>query len=164
MELLTYCEPAKWQGILEKLGFSSKLVVSLTDAKGGILLTSSNARNPLCNSIRNKPEALKFICSQTNTAMTQQVHATREPVIETCEAGMLRIAIPVIYENEIVGQITGCGVMEAPEEIDAFYLSKQIDITEENVSELMQQITISSKQSLLNVATDTKKELLKINL
>lgn len=162
MELFTLCKSEQWQEILEKLSQKSKLVMSLTDPGGKIFLTSSGVRNPLCTEIRNKPEALKFICSQTNTAMTQMVSRTKEPVVETCEGGMLRVAVPVLFEGEILGQITGCGVLDNPDEIDAFYLSKQTGLEESVINEMIKDIEICLEETVASFSNEILDELQKI--
>ena len=127
---------AEWRRILETMQKKTSLAMSLTDPEGKILL-SVGTRNPLCTRIRENSETLTYICSQTNTAMTMQVKATKDIVVEYCEAGMIRAAIPIIVKDQIIGQITGCGLIGDPDEIDAYYLAQTLDATEDQVQKML---------------------------
>ena len=147
-----------WISLLTTVAEASGLAMSLTDPGGKIILSAGD-RNPLCTKIRDNSQALTYICSQTNTAMTQQVKETMKPVLETCEGGMLRLAMPIIRNGEVIGQVTGCGVAEDLEEIDPFYLSQQIGLTEEEVGELVGKVPVKTPESLQDIAKDVLPKL-----
>ncbi len=151
MDLFEIRDRDDWMKLLTDAFEKSGLAMSLTDPGGKIVL-SAGTRNPLCTNIRENSQALTYICSQTNTAMTQQVKKTMQSVLDTCDAGMLRIAIPIIRNGELVGQITGCGVAEDLEEIDPFYLSQQIGRSEKDVEELVGQVPVKVPESLQELA------------
>ena len=64
----------------------------------------------------------------------------RQPVIEECDAGMLKIVVPVFAGEEFVGAVGGCGLLPADGEIDAFMIAKTTQIDEPRIEQLSQGI------------------------
>ncbi len=141
----------EWCGLLDGFHDQTGLAVSLTDPNGKILLTCG-VRNPLCQAIRDKPETLTYVCSQTNMAMTAEVKATRHAVLESCEAGLVRVAIPVLKDGELVAQVTGCGIAASKDEIDVFMLSRQLGLEETEINELVEKVVVGSEEDIEKVA------------
>ena len=108
MDVLDLKTKEEWQGILDRIAGETKMTVTLTDDKGGHVLSTEGTRCQLCSKIRDKKESLTFICSQCNTAMLEDVKETGEPVIDFCDAGLIRMAVPVLKDGVLVGQLTAC--------------------------------------------------------
>ncbi len=136
-----------WLRIVEKLCQNLDMPVSLTDADGKILM-SAGERNPLCAHIREKTETLQAVCSQTAAAMTAALKASKAPVIDLCEAGLARVAVPIFHENEIVGQVSVCGKATDFDEIDPYYLAMTLDISEVEVGALVKKVQAISDEEM----------------
>jgi ligand-binding sensor protein len=150
----------EWEGILTRFSADTKMTASLTDDAGKILL-SVNSRYPLCSAIRENPDALTFVCSQTNTAMLAVVSKTLEPVVDLCEAGLIRVVVPVLHDGSLIGQVTACGLASNEDEPDAFLVAKQLDITEEKVLELAQSTPSGSEEELEQICSRLLDEISK---
>lgn len=135
----------QWREILRKIQQETGMEASLTDSEGSILLEEGD-RFPICKRIREKKEALTFICSQTNSAMLGEVKGTLKPAIEECEAGFLRIAIPIVDDGELTGQIVACGLRS--EDFDPFLISKQLGISEEEAEDLAKESPLGEEEEL----------------
>ena len=133
--------------MLETLGRKYGLAMAVVDEEGKIVL-SAGTRNPLCEQIRVNEESLTYICSQTSAAMSRELKTTLQPLVETCEAGMLRIAVPIVKEGRLIGQVTGCGVAEDDQAIDPETLALQMGKTEETVAELARDVEARSQQEM----------------
>jgi ligand-binding sensor protein len=105
-------------------------------------------RYPLCAAIRNNQTAATFICSQTNTAMLAVVKKTLEPEIDFCEAGLIRLVIPVVKNGELKGQVFACGLAAEDEELNSFLIAKQLNMPEHEVLELAKSTPFSSIEQL----------------
>ena len=86
---------AQWEELLEEVANQTLMTAMLTDREGAILKIRGN-RNPLCSRIRQSRDSQSAICGQTNTAMLEEARTTLSPVVEECEAGLLRIAVPIV--------------------------------------------------------------------
>jgi ligand-binding sensor protein len=137
----------EWQEILDRFAREIGMTACLTDDKGGLLQCRGD-RPPLCKAIRDKPQALTFICSQTNSAMLAEAKVTLRPQIDLCEAGLLRVVVPLIHDGVLVGQIAACGLAPLDQELDSFLIGKQLGLSEEQVLELARATPRASEEAL----------------
>ncbi|MBF0429960.1 MAG: PocR ligand-binding domain-containing protein [Fibrobacteria bacterium] len=154
MELLEVLGNEKWQALLDKLSRDYGLSVSLLDAEAASVLKSGEI-NVLCTHIREKKENRTFICAQTARGMTAELKETMKPVLDLCEAGLARFAIPVIRDGDLLGQVTGCGVISDPDEIDPFMLSQQSGADESKLKELIEQVKNTPEEILQKAVDET---------
>ena len=60
----------------------------------------------------------------------------RQAVIEECDAGMIKMVVPIFYESEFVGAVGACGFVLDDGEVDSFLINKMTEIDEEKVEQL----------------------------
>jgi ligand-binding sensor protein len=137
----------EWEEILSGFSSETKMTSCLNDEAGNHIFCVSD-RYPLCSTIRTNQDALTFICAQTNTAMTAVVSKTRKPEVDFCEAGLIRVVVPVVRDGAMVGQITACGLSSDDEELNAFLVSKEVGIPEDKVLELAEATPAGSEDEL----------------
>jgi len=65
-----------------------------------------------------------------------QAKKTGRFVVGECDAGLVKIAVPIFVEGEFLGTAGGCGRLPAGGEVEAFIIEKTTGLTEEEVSEL----------------------------
>jgi len=141
----------EWEAILDRFAQNARMTTCLTDEASAVLFCRMD-RYPLCAAIRSNSEALTFICSQTNTAMLAVVKKTLEPEIDACEIGLLRVVVPLVRDGALVGLITACGLAPEDGETETFLASKQLDMPEERVHELLQSTPVGSEKDLKALA------------
>ena len=61
---------------------------------------------------------------------------TCEPVIDECDAGMLKIAVPIFNDNAFLGTAGGCGLLPAGGEVETFLIEKTAGLTEKEIADL----------------------------
>jgi ligand-binding sensor protein len=105
-------------------------------------------RYPLCAAIRRNLTAATFICSQTNTAMLAVARKTRKPEIDICEAGMIRIVVPVLRDGELKAQVFACGLAAEDEELNSFLIARHLNLTEQEILELAASTPFGSIEKL----------------
>jgi ligand-binding sensor protein len=137
----------EWEVILDGFAQETNMTACVTDDAGKQLLCRVD-RYPFCAAVRDNREALTFICSQTNTAMLASVKQTLQPAVDACEVGLLRVVVPVVSDGTLVGQVTACGLAPDGEEIDAFLPAKQLNISEEEVEDLLRSTPAGSEVEL----------------
>jgi ligand-binding sensor protein len=129
----------EWQRVLDSFCQELEMPSAITDKENAVLRVSGQ-RNSLCSKIRSIKEASSFICSQAQQFMAEVAKEERKPVIEFCDAGMLKLVIPVFRQNEFVGTLTACGAYIGGEELDAFFIEKSTKLNEQEIEALIQQV------------------------
>ena len=137
----------EFQKILEDFSREVQMTTCMTDETGSDPECRFD-RYPLCAAIRRNQTAATFICSQTNTAMLAVVRKTRKPEIDLCEAGMIRIVVPVLQDGELKGQVFACGIAAEDEELNFFLLAKQLNLPEKEVLRLAESTPFGSIEKL----------------
>jgi ligand-binding sensor protein len=137
----------QWDELLEELASDSLMATALMDTEGSIL-RSHGRRSALCKLIRDSDEARMSVCSQTSQAMLELVRVSLTPVIEECEAGMLRLVIPVVRDGILVFQVAACGRLAHDGEIETFLVSKLLDMEEADVTDLSRSVTLVARRYL----------------
>lgn len=125
----------EWEAILDGFARDVNMTACLMDEGGGLLMSRVD-RYPLCASVRADTKATTFICSQTNAAMLAVVRKTLKPETGLCEAGLLRMVVPILKDGVMVGQVTACGLAAEDEEPSTLLVAEQLGITEERAAQL----------------------------
>ena len=143
----------EWLDVVARAYEETGMTATLTDDKGKHILDEQGERYPLCRKIRENETSLTFICSQTNTAMLEEVKQTGKPVIDECEAGLIRMVVPIFRDGVLIGQLTACGLAaKGEDEVDPFLIAKQAGISEEEVAELAAHTPAVAKEEIEAIA------------
>ena len=137
----------EWEMILERVAWDLNMTACLTDDTGAPFFCRLD-RYPVCSAIRANPEATTFICSRVNTAMLAVVRKTLRPEVDMCDAGLLRVVVPIVRDGTLVGLVTACGLAAKGEELNTFLLAKQLGVTEERVQELARSTPFGSEDEV----------------
>jgi ligand-binding sensor protein len=106
------------------------------DTSGRGVTGKPNWCNRLCPQIKANPESLAAICATGNQHFMAQARQTRMPVIGECDAGFLKIAVPIFVEDEFMGTAGGCGLLPTGGEVETFLLTKTMGQREDQIAEL----------------------------
>jgi ligand-binding sensor protein len=134
------------------------MAAMLTDDKGEVLRTYGE-RFPLCAAIRAKESASTYVCGQTNTVMLQIARRSLEPVVDLCEAGLFRVVLPIIRNEDLVGQIAACGRAPDDEEFDPFLAAQALEVSEDEILELFKDTPPCSEDEIEAVAQRLFREI-----
>jgi ligand-binding sensor protein len=159
MNVLELKPREEWETILQEIAKKTRMTVTLTDENGSHILHTQGTRCPLCSRIREKKEALTFICSQCNSAMLEEAKQLLEPVIDFCDAGMTRMVVPIVRHGELIGQLTACGGAAQAEEIDLYLVARQVGISEEEAETLAASTPAVSTDEVKKVANQSFSDL-----
>ncbi|MFO7738346.1 MAG: PocR ligand-binding domain-containing protein [Desulfatiglandaceae bacterium] len=129
----------EWQRILDSVCRELGIPSAITD-KENTVLEVGGQRNPLCSKIRSNPEASSFICSQAQQFMAEAAKETRRPIIDFCDAGMLKLVIPVFSQAGFAGTLTACGARIEGQELEAFLIEKSTKLKEAEIEALTKRV------------------------
>ncbi|MBW2195786.1 MAG: PocR ligand-binding domain-containing protein [Deltaproteobacteria bacterium] len=158
MTLLDLKSKEEWGEIVARFAQEAKMTACLTDDTGGKPQCYFD-RYPLCGAIRDDQESTTFICSQTNTVMLAMVKKTMEPEIDICEAGLVRLVVPILRNGRLIGQVFACGLASEQEDLNSFLIAKQLNVPEEKVLELAKSTPFGSEEKLKQLADRLFSEL-----
>lgn len=94
-------------------------------------------KNSFCREFKGTDYGAKM-CKQSHLELTQEVIATRRPVVGRCKAGLIKVVVPIFYKGEIIGVTGGCGVYKINEGLDMeklLELGKAAGLDEERIQE-----------------------------
>jgi ligand-binding sensor protein len=106
------------------------------DVEGVGVTDESVFGNELCARIQSIPKAQTFICAVAHNNMAAMAKNRGEPVVEECDAGMVKIVVPIFVDGEFIGAAGACGKLAEGEEVDAFMVNRSSGIPEEEVEAL----------------------------
>ena len=121
--------------------------------KDGIRITDyENWANKLCPMVKANKMGQSFICALANQNMMAQAIQTRKAVIEECDAGLVKIIVPIFVGDEFLGVAGGCGLLLNDGEVDYFMVSNATGIDEKEIqgmSDDINRITTHEAESLI---------------
>jgi ligand-binding sensor protein len=84
--------------------------------------------------------------------LANQAKDEMRAVIEECDAGLMKIVVPIVVDGEYIGAVGACGLLPADGEVDAFLVNKITDIEEAAVEELCEDLGVIETNSAEEVA------------
>lgn len=124
------------------------LNAGVTDHKGVRITTYANWANELCPAIKGNPKGLAAICAGAGQHFTRTITERREPMVDQCDAGMVKLAVPVIAKGELLGMAGGCGCLYRDEEVEYFMVNKAIGMEESEIETKAKGAPVYSKEQI----------------
>ena len=157
MKLTDLAPVEKWIELEKDIHQKSGLDVNVFDTKGYRISEFKNWANRLCPEIKATDKGQSFICAPAHMNIAALAMRSKEPVIEECDAGMLKLVVPIFLNDEYIGAVGACGFLLDDGEVDSFLVYKMTDINEDKVERLAQDvktITIEKVEMLAQYITE----------
>ncbi len=146
---MTELMPAEgWAELERQLHQRFNLNARAYDDKGFTFTGSLTWCNPLCPAIKARPQGLSAICSVANQAMTAEARQSRDAVVEACDAGLVKICVPVMADGQLAGIVSVCGGLAPGDEVDAFLVHKAAGLEEVEVGRLAAQVPAITRERI----------------
>jgi len=134
---LTDLQPLeKWIELEEAIRERSGMRASVYDTDGIGITGKSQHANDLCQEIRATGKGQTYICAVAHQNMAVMAQNSRFPVIEECDAGLIKIVVPIFVGDDFIGAAGGCGLLMEDGEVDDFMINKTTDLPEEKIAAL----------------------------
>jgi ligand-binding sensor protein len=140
MKLTDLAPLEKWMALEKEIHKKSGLDVNVFDTKGYRISEFKNWANRLCPEIKATDKGQSFICAPAHMNIATLAMRSKQPVIEECDAGMLKLVVPIMLNDEYVGAVGACGFLLDDGEVDSFLVNKMTDINEDKVERLAEGI------------------------
>ncbi len=148
MELVDLCSAENWKVLEDEIRKRSGLNAAVFNVDGVRINESSQWSNRLCPEIKAEPKGQSFICATAHMNIANQARQSGQTVIEECDAGMIKLVVPVFVNGTFLGAVGGCGYLLDDGEVDTFLVNKTTDIDEERVAQLAEGIpSISTEKA-----------------
>lgn len=96
--------------------------------------------NRFCPAVKADDRGQSFICAVAHMNIAEMARQAGEPVIEECDAGLLKLVVPIFIKDEFVGAVGACGLLLEDGEIDTFMVNKTLDWPEDDIEALSSDI------------------------
>ncbi|MBU4191583.1 MAG: PocR ligand-binding domain-containing protein [Pseudodesulfovibrio sp.] len=148
---LTDLQPKeKWVELQQELHDRFHLNADVMD-RDGTRLTGNTWGNDLCRAIREDAKGHGAICAPAGQVFVHLMQEGRAAFVEECDAGMVRISVPVIKDGELLGSVGGCGLMPEEGEVDEFMVEMSTDMDAETVAGLAKTVPVASEQRVREI-------------
>ncbi len=140
-----------WVELEKDIHQKTGLDVNVFDVKGYRITGFKNWANKLCPEIKATDKGQSFICAPAHMNIAMQAMRTGQPAIEECDAGLIKLVVPIFGGGEFAGAVGACGFLLDDGEIDTFLINKMTGIDEEKIerlSEGISAITTAKAESL----------------
>ena len=106
------------------------------DNQGIRISKVKNWSNRLCPAIKATDKGQSFICAVAHMNLAAMAEKQKGPVIEECDAGFVKMVVPIFRDNQMLGAVGACGVLLEDGEVDTFMVNRTTDIEETRIEEL----------------------------
>jgi ligand-binding sensor protein len=119
----------------------------------GIRITNNKVWvNQLCPAIKATDKGQAFICAVAHMNLANQARDQKKTVIEECDAGLMKIVVPIFMDGDFIGAVGACGLLPDGGEVDSFLINKMTDIDEAKIEALAEDIDVIEISSAEEVA------------
>jgi ligand-binding sensor protein len=136
MELTDILSEQEWAQFEKELFDRFKINCTVYNTSGVGVTGKPNWCNKLCPEVKANKDSLAAICAPGNQNFMAQAKQTSKPVIGECDAGLVKIAVPIYVNEEFLGTAGGCGLLPEGGEVETFLIEKTTGLSEEKIAEL----------------------------
>ena len=148
MELTDLLPLEEWMAFEKEIHERFGLDTNVFDTEG-IRITPYKAWvNTLCPEIKATDKGQSFICAVAHMNIATMAKNQGRPVVEECDAGLAKLVVPIIVNNEFIGAVAACGALLDDGEVDDFMINKTTGIEEEAIAGLADDIPNVTSQSI----------------
>jgi ligand-binding sensor protein len=152
VELTDLLPLEKWAELENEIHSQSGLESNVFNTDGIRITENKVWVNRLCPAIKATDRGQAFICAVAHMNLANQAKDEMRAVIEECDAGLMKIVVPIVVDGEYIGAVGACGLLPADGEVDAFLVNKITEIEEEVVEELCEDLGVIETNSAEEVA------------
>jgi ligand-binding sensor protein len=136
MKLTDIATLKQWLELEQKINTRSGLNASVFNAEGVRITDFKKWANKLCPVIKADEKGQSYVCAVAHQNIAAQAKQTHRWVIAECDAGLMKIAVPIFANGEFLGVAGGCGYIMGDGEVDLYMVHKTTGIPNEKLRNL----------------------------
>lgn len=153
MKLTDIATLESWMELERQIAERSGLNANVFDPHGVRISEFRHWNNRLCPEIKATEKGQSYICAVAHSNVATLARQGREAVVEECDAGLVKLVVPIFLDEEFLGVVGGCGHLLADGEVDSFMVNRTTGIEEqtiEGLSEGIDRISHEQAQYMVN--------------
>jgi len=148
MQLTDILPVEKWTELENDIHERSGLASNVFNVKGIRITDYKVWVNRLCPVVKAHDSGQSFICAVAHMNIADMAKNSKETVIEECDAGLLKMVVPIIVKGEFLGSVGACGLLLDDSDVDSFMVNRTIEIGEEKIEGLSDDIKRTSTEEV----------------
>lgn len=158
---LTDIQPLeKWAELEKDIHEKSGMDANVFNTDGIRITDVKNWVNRLCPAIKDTDRGQAFICAVAHMNLSILANNSQQPVIEECDAGIVKIVVPIIVSGEFLGAVGACGCVLEDGEVDDFMINKTTGIPEDTIASLAETVKTITHDKAESVAAYIESRIL----
>lgn len=157
MQLTDILPVEKWMELEKDIYERSGLDTNVFNTEGFRITEYKQWVNRLCPAVKADDRGQSFICAVAHMNIAGMAKQNRKPAIVDCDAGLLKLVVPIFIKDEFVGAVGACGVLLDDADVDSFMIKRTVDMDEEKIEELssdIKRITTEEAENLAQYITE----------
>jgi ligand-binding sensor protein len=130
----------KWAEVEQEINRQSGLNAAVYNVAGVRITDFKKWANQLCPSLRATEKGQELICAVAHQNIAARAIKTGKTVVDECDAGLMKFAVPIFVEKEFVGVAGGCGLLRNQEQVDTYLVHRTTGLAEDVVEDLSKDI------------------------
>lgn len=162
MELTDLLPLEKWKELEKEITRRSRLDANIFNIDGIRITDYKNWANKLCPAIKATDKGQSYICAVAHMNLSAQAKQTKESLVEECDAGLVKIIVPIFKKDEFLGTVGACGFLLDGGEVDSFLVNMTTGIDEEDIKRLSADIETISTEKAKTILSFIEEEISEI--
>ena len=146
MKLTDIAPLDKWLELEQKINERSGLNASVFNVDGVRITNFKRWANKLCPVIKADEKGQNYICAVAHQNIAAEAERSRKPVIAECDAGLMKMVVPIFANDAFLGVAGGCGYVLGDGEVDTFMVNKTIGLAEEKLKNLSDDVPVMTPE------------------
>ncbi len=164
MELTDLLSIDAWMDFEKKIHTETGLDCNIFNPDGYRITEFKEWVNRLCPVIKDNDKGQSYICAIAHMNLATQAKQQKNTVIEECDAGLVKLVVPVFYDDYFLGAFGACGLVMDDGIADTFMINKTIGLDEEEIEKLSDDIQSISSADLKTIGGNIEKKINRIIL
>jgi ligand-binding sensor protein len=140
MELTDIAPLESWVALEKEIAVRSGLNANVFNTEGIRISTFRHWNNRLCPAVKDNTKGQSYICAVAHSNVATLARQSREPLVEECDAGLVKLVVPIFLDERFVGVVGGCGHLLEDGEVDTFMIHRTTGIAEDQLEALAEGI------------------------
>jgi len=162
MELTDLLPLEKWKEFEKEITRRSGLDANIFNIDGIRITDYKNWANRLCPAIKATDKGQSYICAVAHMNLSAQAKQTQKSLVEECDAGLVKIIVPIFVKDAFLGAVGACGSLLDDGEVDSFLVNMTTGINEDDIERLSADIETMSTEKAGTVISYIEEEIGKI--
>ena len=146
MKLTDIAPLDRWLELEQKINERSGLNASVFNVDGVRITDFKRWANKLCPVIKADEKGQNYICAVAHQNIAAEAERSRQPVIAECDAGLMKMVVPIFVNGAFLGVAGGCGYVLGDGEVDTFMVNKTIGLAEEKLKNLSDDVPVMTPE------------------